>query len=190
MQRNWNLCFYPLCRNAVYELKMLYRQTSRLVANRRSELGQALVEFSLTILFVFLLFVGMMEVIFLMYAYNTLADAAKEGIRYAIVHGTGSSTVNGGVGCSGPGTAGVTCADPTGTNVKNTVANFANLSMQSISAASNVTVDYNPNSANGTACSAPGCIVQVTVNKTYQPFFGLGWPSVTLYAVADGRIMN
>ncbi len=172
---------------------MTHLQTSRFVVPKKRESGQALVEFSLTILFVFLLFIAMLEMIFLMYAYNTLADAAKEGVRYAIVHGTGSSTINGGAGCSGPGqplaTPPITCSGSPYPLVQTVVTNFGGLSMQSI-AATDVLVDYNPNSANGTACNVPGCIVEVTVTKTYQPFFGLGWPSVTLYAKADGRIMN
>lgn len=165
----------------------MHLPTSRLAAPRNRESGQALVEFALTILFIFLLFIGMLEMIFLMYAYNTLADAAKEGVRYAIVHGTGNTN------CSGPGlpaaTPPITCSGSPYPKVQTVVTNFGGLSMQSISA-SNVTVDYNPNSANGTACNAPGCMVEVTVSRTYQPFFGLGWPSVTLYAKADGRIMN
>ena len=57
-----------------------------------------MVEFALVIVFVFIVFISMLQMILLMYAYNTLADAAKEGIRYAIVHGTGNTN------CSGPGT--------------------------------------------------------------------------------------
>lgn len=165
----------------------------RVRAVKREEAGQALVEFALTIMLVFLLFVGMLEMILLMYAYNTLGNAAKEGVRYAIVHGTGSSTVNGGDGCSGPGlpsaTPPVTCSTSPYPNVRQQVVNFAALSMQSV-VAGDVTVDYNPNSANGIACNKPGCLVRVTVQKIYRPFFGLGWPTVTLYAAADGRIMN
>ena len=129
----------------------------------------------------------MLEMILLMYAYNTLADAAKEGVRYAVVHGTGNSS------CSGPGlpsgTPPITCSDTAGSNVKTQVTNFAGLSMQNISAG-NVTVSYNPNGANGVACNTPGCLVRVTVHGSYRPFFGLGWPTVTLYAAADGRIFN
>lgn len=172
---------------------MSHIKTSRFVIGRNREKGQALVEFTLTILFIFLVFVGMLEMIFVLYAYNTLADAAKEGVRYAIVHGTGSSTVNGGAGCSGPGlpsaTPPVSCSTAPYPNVQNWVVNFAALSMQSV-VQSDVTVDYNPNSANGAACNVPGCIVRVTVHKIYRPFFGLGWPSLTIYAAADGRIMN
>jgi len=83
----------------------------------------------------------------------------------------------------------ITCADSAANNVKNAVLTYAGLSMQNVTAAS-VAVDYNPNSINGTACSQPGCMVKVTVSYPYQPFFGLGWPSVTVYAAAAGRIMN
>jgi Flp pilus assembly protein TadG len=155
------------------------------------EAGQAMVEFALVIFFVFILFVSAVQMILLMHAYNTLADAAKEGVRYAIVRGSGNSL------CSGPGNPNanpvVTCTDAAGANVQTTVVNFASLAFQNVTT-SEVTVDYNPNSANtsafGAACSAPGCLVRVTVAHTYSPFFGLGWPNFTLYAAADGRIMN
>ena len=140
----------------------------------------------LVTIFPLVLFVSILQMILLMHAYNTLADAAKEGIRYQVVHGTGNSN------CSGPGTTGppaVTCSDTTGSNVKTVVTNFASVSFQNI-ASGNVNVDYNPNSANGGLCNVPGCLVRVTVSYGYQPFFGLGWPRVTLNAAADGRIMN
>ena len=183
------------------------------------EVGQAMVEFALVITFIFLVFVGILQMILLMYTYNTLADAAKEGMRYAVVHGTGLGTA----GCSGPGTVAsvtpaVTCtSDPNGTNVVTAVfgggtcyptCGLAGLSFQSISSTNNacspssgsnvseIDVCYDPGSANsnntslGRACSQPGCLVRVTVAHTYKPLFGLGWPSFTLYAAADGRIMN
>jgi hypothetical protein len=160
-------------------------RASLAMAKRRKQRGQSLVEFALTILFIFLLFVGMLEMIFLLYAYNTLANAAKEGVRYAIVHGTGNTQ------CSGPGlplgSPAIICPDLPGVNVQTVVTNFARLSMQS---GATVVVDYNPNNANVALCNIPGCMVQVRVSQTYHPFFGLGWPSVTLYAAADGRIMN
>jgi Flp pilus assembly protein TadG len=146
-----------------------------------------MVEFMLVIIFLLILFVSILQTILLLHAYNTLADAAKEGIRYAIVHGTGNSN------CSGPGKPSasppVVCTDLTGQNVQTVVTNFAAVSFQNVTA-SDVTVDYNPNSANVAACNVPGCLVRVTVSYPYQPFFGLGWPSVTLNAAADGRIMN
>src|SRR5262249_3649385 len=116
---------------------------------KRRDSGQAMVEFALVILFVFILFVSMIQMIMFMHAYSTLADAAKEGVRYAIVHGTGNST------CSGPGNPSVnpviSCTDPNGTNVKTAVRYFATLSAQTIPA-SNVTVCYDP-SGTTNSCS-------------------------------------
>ena len=173
--------------------------------DRKRQSGQAMVEFMLVVIFVFLLFVAAMQMILLLYAYNTLADAAKEGVRYAIVHGT-QNTV-----CSGPGdpitNLNTPCPDPNGDNVAGVVANFAGLSFQSVAATNNqcspslgsniseVDVCYDPNSINSNSsfkaqCSAPGCLVRVQVIHTYRPFFGLGWPSVKLSAAADGWIMN
>lgn len=160
--------------------------------------GQAMVEFALVIFFLFMLIACTIQMILLMYAYNTLADAAKEGVRYAIVHGTGNST------CSGPGnpavTPAITCpSDPTGSvYVIPTVTNFAGLSFQNITS-TEITVSYNPRDQNGTCangscsgagCSAPGCMVRVSIQHTYAPFFGLGWPTFPLNAAAEGRIMN
>jgi Flp pilus assembly pilin Flp len=186
---------------------------------RRRQAGQAMVEFALVIVFIFVLFVGILQMILLMYSYNTLADAAKEGMRYAVVHGTGLGAAN----CSGPGTIAsanpaFTCTgDPNGSNVVTAVlggstckptCGLGGFSFQSISTTNNgcspssgsniseVDVCYDPGSANSTnpafgrACSQPGCLVRVTVAHTYKPLFRLGWPTVTLRAAADGRIMN
>lgn len=149
--------------------------------------GQGMVEFMLVISFLFVLFLSMLQIIMLMYAYTTLADSAKEGVRYAIVHGTGNTN------CSGPGITGqVTCPDTSATgyiNVKNAVVNFAAVSFQHVTT-NDVSVSYNPGGANGADCNKPGCLVQVTVNHVYTPFFGFRWPSVTLNAAAEGTIMN
>jgi hypothetical protein len=184
--------------------------TKRVVARRsvgksgRSERGQSMVEFMMVISVIFLVFLSMMQLMLLMHAYNTLADAAKEGVRYAIVHGTGM----GASACSGPGsvtlTPAVTCTDANGANVVTAVANFAGVSFQSIGTTNNkcntatagsINVCYDPNSANtnntvfGKKCSQPGCVVKVTVQQTYSPLFGWG-PSITLNAAADGVIAN
>lgn len=161
-------------------------QRRQLPARRHASDGQSIVEFMLVVTFLFIVFISIIQTVLLMYAYTTLANSAKEGVRYAIVHGTGNTN------CSGPGTTGppaVTCSDTTGANVQNAVVNFAGLSFQNVQT-SNVTVDYNPNGANGSACNVPGCLVRVTVAHPYQPLFGFRWPSFTLYAAADGRIMN
>jgi Flp pilus assembly protein TadG len=156
----------------------------------RPQAGQAMVEFMLVAIFIVILFASIVQMIMYMYAYTTYADAAKEGVRYAIVHGTGRNAAN----CSGPGNPSVTpvltCIDSAGNNVKDAVVNFGVLSFQNFSRA-DVTVNYNPNSANGagTGCSAAGCLVRVTVAHTYTPLF-FKWASFTLRAAADGRVMN
>lgn len=155
--------------------------------------GQAMVEYALVMVFLFVLFVSIIQVIMIMYAYSTLANSAKEGMRYAIVHGTGSGKSS----CSGPGnskvTPALTCTDSTGTNVQTAVTNFAGLSFQNVTS-SDVTVDYDPGSANtnafGAACSAPGCLVRVTVSHTYSPLFNLNWASFTMNSAAEGRIAD
>lgn len=177
---------------------------SRSQRRSRPDSGQTFVEFMLTVTVIFILFVSMIQLIMLMYAYNTLANSAKEGVRYAIVHGTGLGT-----GCSGPGsvnlTPKITCTDTNGGNVVTDVANFAGVSFQTIATTNNgcntatadsVNVCYDPNSANtnntlfGKKCSQPGCLVRVTVSHQYTPLFGLGWPSFTLTAAADGIIAD
>ncbi len=140
--------------------------------------GQALVEFALTVVFVMLLMLAAIEMIVLLYTYNVLADAAKEGVRYAIVHGTGV----GGDNCSGPGGGGVTCTDSGANNVITAVTTYTSLSFHD-SSAMTVTPTYDDSS------SVAPSRVRVTIAYPYQPIFGLGWPTVTVYAAAQGRIV-
>lgn len=63
-----------------------------------SERGQSTVEFSLILLPVLTILFGVMEIGNLVLAYNTLADAARAGVRYAVVHGSNRS----GSGTDGP----------------------------------------------------------------------------------------
>ena len=61
----------------------------------RTDAGQALVEFSLTIVIFMILVLGVFDVGRVVWNYNTLASAAREGTRYAIVHGSASSAPSG-----------------------------------------------------------------------------------------------
>jgi len=54
---------------------------------RPSARGQATVEFALVVVLLIVVILSMLELILLMHTYNVLADSAKEGVRYAIVHG-------------------------------------------------------------------------------------------------------
>jgi Flp pilus assembly protein TadG len=149
-------------------------------STKRGSKGQAQVEFALTVVFVILLILGSLEIIVLIYNYSVLADAAKEGVRYAVVHGTGVGHDN----CSGPGGGGITCTDSTGANVVTAVTNYAAGAFQNTPAlASGVSVTYQD------ASSVAPNRVRVTVSYEYQAIFGLGWPTVTLNAAAEGRIV-
>ena len=145
----------------------------------KRERGQAQVEFALTIVFLMLLFVGFIELVMMIYAYNVLADSAKEGVRYAVVHGSLNANA------SGPTCP---CADidgppaPLGTDP----GNGSGYGVVRSFAAMTVTVTY-PDTTNPPANQSPNR-VRVVVAYPYTPFFGLGWPTVTVRAAAEGRI--
>ena len=79
----------------------------------RDESAQALVEFALTLPIFLLLVTGIFDVARAVWQENTLAYAAREGTRYAIVHGAaGNPTV-------GPCTS---CVNPVSNNLSNVVS--------------------------------------------------------------------
>ena len=163
---------------------------------RRSDHGQATIEFALVIIMLFLAVVSILELIVFMHTYNVLADSAKEGVRYAIVHGANNGspmpaacTV---LSCSCP------CADidgpaaPPGTNAGygsgyGIVKTFAQYSLHSTSTMT-VTVTY-PGGTTTPANKTPD-LVKVKVSYPYQWFLGLGWAAIQVNASAQGRIMN
>ena len=148
---------------------------------RKDSSGQTQVEFALTIIFVLFLIFGLIELVLYIYTYSVMADSAKEGVRYAIVHGVNASAP------SGP-----TCPCPAidgapGTGVVKTYAQF---SFHDTSAMT-VNVVYNPDT--DAVCPTPfnsaPCAVRVTVSYPYSPLLGFGGPTVTLNAAAEGRIV-
>ena len=158
-------------------------------SSRRKTAGQAQVEFALIIVFIMIMILGSIELMSLIHTYNALADSAKEGVRYAVVHGSRNST---------PSAPPCPCADidgpaaPPGTvpgygSGYGVVATYAQYSLHDISGIT-VTVNY-PDTANPPANQAPNR-VQVTVSYPFRPLFNLGWPTVTVNAAAEGRIMN
>jgi Flp pilus assembly protein TadG len=60
----------------------------------RREEGQELVEYALVLPILLLLVLGLMQVGVLLYQYNTLANAAREGARYAVTHPGDSGGIN------------------------------------------------------------------------------------------------
>src|SRR5438552_2760954 len=55
--------------------------------------GQTLVEFSLSTLMLVMLLIGVVEICRIVLVYTTIANAARAGVRYAIVHGTNNAPV-------------------------------------------------------------------------------------------------
>ena len=72
-------------------------------SRKKRQAGQAAVEFALVIVFLVVFLLSFIEITALVYTYSVLADSAKEGVRFGVVHGTLSTT------CNGPGVAGVAC---------------------------------------------------------------------------------
>ena len=124
---------------------------------RRRESGQALMEFALVgIIFVILVF-GVIDVGRAVWNYNTLAQATREGTRYAIVHGAASSDP------SGPGSSYFVPPD-SDTKITEAVETFASgLDISQLT----VLAEW-PDGANN-----PGSAVKVTSQYTYEPMFDL-----------------
>ncbi len=139
--------------------------------------GQASVEFLLSIIFLLLIIFGGFETVMLLYTYNAVGGAAKEGLRYAVVHGCGATSAT----CSG--SCSPACADTGAANVSAVVKSYAQLSFHDISSM-NVSVSYPDGGA-----SSPDR-VRVTVQYPYRPLLNLGWPTVTVDSAAEGRIIN
>ncbi len=127
----------------------------KLLRALRRQRGQALVEFSLVAIVFFMLVLGVIDVGRAVWNYNTLAQATREGTRYAIVHGANSSQP------SGPGGAYYTPPN-TDTKVTQTVQQFGSGLNQS-----QLTVQAQWTDGN----NQPGSHVKVTSNYTFQPVF-------------------
>ena len=138
--------------------------------------GAVQIEFILSFLMVMFLIFGMWEMIMVVHTMNVLSDAAKEGVRYAIVHGGGN------INCSGPNPP-ATCTnpDPTAAKVGAVVKDWAKYSLHDIQNIS-VTISY----PDGTT-EAPAR-VRVEVLYNFIPYTALPIKP-TLRAAAEGRIV-
>lgn len=114
------------------------------------ERGSAVVEFAaaFTVLFMFLF--AIMDLSRALYSYHFIADAAREGTRYAMVRGAT---------CTSYTTACPAAASDIQTYLKNVPAGINPSSLT-------VTTTWNPN-------NSPGSVVQVQVRYSFQPIFPL-----------------
>jgi Flp pilus assembly protein TadG len=124
--------------------------------------GQTLVEFALVALLLVMLLVGIVDVSRLILTYTTIANAARAGTRYAIVHGSDNSG---------------TC------NVTNYIEGY--LSAASMNTASP------PLTITAPACgSSAGTTITTTVSYNYTPLITYFWPtSITLTSTSEGVVV-
>lgn len=124
----------------------------------KSTRGQALVEFALIFPVFVLLIFGIFDFARAIYDYNTLASAARDGVRVAIVNQNGPGT-----GCVGGN--GVTAPDTT----KVSAYDCATQAAVAVSPVA-VTVAYR-DPTDSTSCSPVqvGCLAVVTASSTFRP---------------------
>ncbi len=116
--------------------------------------GSTLVEFSLSAFLLVMMMLSVFEFTRMLLVYTTVANAARAGARYAIVHG-GTRTGSGIDGPSGTGNV---------TQVQTVVRNFASTGALNVN---NVTVNVTYPTDN-----LPGSVVVVQAVYPYDPFMG------------------
>ncbi|MCX7825359.1 MAG: pilus assembly protein [Verrucomicrobiae bacterium] len=143
------------------------------VTQRRKYLvrrGQALVEFAIGLTVLLLLVFGVVDLGRAVFAYNSIAHCAREGTRYAIVHGSQSTAP-----------VGPAANDPT---LESWVRRFAT-GLQ----AARLTVTSTWRNASGVASNDPGSIVTVVVGYNFQPATLFFLP-LSLRSQSSGMIVN
>ena len=143
--------------------------------------GQTLVEFAACTILTLALLFAVVEFGRMMMVYNTIANAARIGVRYAMVNGSD---------VSGSTTASATITQ----NIQNVVNDYlsaAPIVTGSGSGAATVSVSYPGYTA--LACASnetmPGCPVEVTVSYVYQPMLNyFSKLNVTLSSQSQGVI--
>jgi Flp pilus assembly protein TadG len=137
-----------------------------------------LIEFALAIIILVLTVFSMVEVMLMIYTYNVMADAAKEGVRYASVRGAYSGV---GIGPTAKPSSTSTCYTNTGP-VYTQVQKFTSMSLHDTQGMT-VTVCYLDGS------NKPPSRVQVNINYPIVPYFALPWTPPTVVAQSQGNIV-
>jgi Flp pilus assembly protein TadG len=132
---------------------------SSIQTRSRRQRGASLLETAMMIVVIFTLVFWIFELGWVMYTYAVMADAANEGVRYAIVH-------------SGGDTAGT----------QSQVTTFARTSLHDVSALS-TSVTFPDGS------SAPPNRVRVTVTYTYVPWLSKFINTPTIRTYSEGRMV-
>lgn len=125
----------------------------------RRQRGQSLLETAMMIVVIFNVAFWIFELGWMMYTYSVMADAANEGVRYAIVHSGG---------------------DTTGTKAR--VTTFARTSLHNVNAISTSVTFPDGN-------STPPNRVRVAVSYTYVPWLSQFITTPTMQTYAEGRMI-
>jgi hypothetical protein len=122
--------------------------------------GQSLLETAMMIVVIFTAVFWIFELGWLMFTYSVMADAANEGVRYAIVHSGG---------------------DVSGTQAR--VLTFARTSLHDVSSMPAPIVTFPDGNA------TPPNRVRVTVSYTYVPWLKQFINTPTMNTYAEGRMI-
>jgi hypothetical protein len=144
---------------------------------RTKSRGQAIVEFALVAPLFFLALFAIIEFGWYVYQVQTLNDAAREGTRYAIVHGSTSLCPSGPL----PGAATNWC-DPSGAKVQAAVRNYA-VGLNSAAIAF-PTMSWNPDDGRAS-------IFTLVVQANFQPL--IPWvplPTITIQGGSSDVIQH
>jgi hypothetical protein len=153
---------------------------------RRRRHGQAMVEFALIAPIFFLILFAIMEAGRFVFYYEMLSNAAREGARYAIVHGANSSCP------TGPMTGTNPCgADATGERVKQAVRDAA-ISLADTGQLFPLDPIWTPQGVEcgtGSGTNVRGACVTVPVQYSYSPLIPI-LPTITVSAESSLVINN
>ena len=141
----------------------------------RGSRGQSAVEFALTLPVLFLVIVGVFDFIRAIFHYNTLAEAAREGTRYAMVHGSASGSP------VGPGSATYTAPNQDSAVTAQVLSYAVAMDTSQITVLSTW-----PDGDN-----VPGHRVQVEMRYSYVPLTSLivGGASVPMRSVSEASVV-
>lgn len=147
---------------------------SRPIETRRGRDGQALVEFSLVAVMTVIMLLFVVEMGRMLLVYTTVANAARAGVRYAVVHGNTRAVGSATSDASGP------ASNPA--QVVTVVQNFAGAGALTVSRLV-IAVTY-PGGSN-----APGQSVNITVVYPYDPLTNYFSKSLRLGSASQGVIL-
>jgi Flp pilus assembly protein TadG len=147
---------------------------NRIKGRWKLEEGSTLVEFALVAFSFIMLLMGVVEMGRMLLVYTSIANAARAGTRYAIVHG-GERT---GTGIDGPSGPSCPC-----TQVEKVVTSFASAGLVTTSNMT-ITVEY-PDGTN-----TAGSRVTVKVLYPFDPLIGYFSPmlGITMGTISEGIV--